>query len=371
MATFNRLPSGKWRAQVRRKGHALGETFTLKKDAEAWARRIESEIDGGKTPARKNVVGVKTLGALIDLHIADMKEVGKVLGRSKAYSLELLKDRLGKVSFENLDREKIIQFGKDRAKEGAGPVTLGIDIGYINTLLTHGAAVHGLPLSPEQINLARVALKRLGLVGKGKERDRRPTQDEIDALIAYLEGNERQIIPVGEIIRFAVATAMRQEEICRVEWRDLNIRTRTLLIRDRKDPQEKIGNDQAIPLLAVSGYDAWKIIERRRQDAGANGGRIFPYNGRSVGTAFHRACDQLGIEDLHFHDLRHEGTSRLFEAGFTIEQAALVTGHKDWKMLRRYTHLRPHQLHIIAKGLTPNLHMRECDWDTMFAADHV
>jgi site-specific recombinase XerD len=55
----------------------------------------------------------------------------------------------------------------------------------------------------------------------------------------------------------------------------------------------------------------------------------------------------LKIEDLHFHDLRHEGTSRLFEAGFSIEQVALVTGHKDWKMPRRYTHLKPETLHSI------------------------
>jgi integrase len=53
----------------------------------------------------------------------------------------------------------------------------------------------------------------------------------------------------------------------------------------------------------------------------------------------------LKIDDLHFHDLRHEATSRLFEAGLTIEKVALVTGHKDWKMLRRYTNLRPESLH--------------------------
>nr|WP_316231698.1 tyrosine-type recombinase/integrase [Bradyrhizobium sp. SZCCHNR1051] len=57
--------------------------------------------------------------------------------------------------------------------------------------------------------------------------------------------------------------------------------------------------------------------------------------GRSVGTAFRRQCQQLKIDDLHFHDLRHEGTSRLFEAGFSIEQVALITGYKDWKVLRR------------------------------------
>ncbi len=133
MASFTRLPSDNWRALVRRKGHVLSETFSLKKDAEAWARRIESEIDAGKTPARKDVAGVKTFGALIDLHIEDMKEVGKPLGRTKAYSLEFLKNRLGRCEFENLDRERIIQFGKDRANDGAGPVTVSMDVGYTHS----------------------------------------------------------------------------------------------------------------------------------------------------------------------------------------------------------------------------------------------
>ncbi|WP_315729264.1 MULTISPECIES: tyrosine-type recombinase/integrase [unclassified Bradyrhizobium] len=101
------------------------------------------------------------------------------------------------------------------------------------------------------------------------------------------------------------------------------------------------------PLLDVTGYDACKIIEEQGRFSNTREGRIFPYNGRSVGTAFRRQCQQLRTDDLHFHDLRHEGTSRLFEAGFSIEQVALVTGHKDWKMLRRYTHLKPETLHSI------------------------
>ena len=67
-----------------------------------------------------------------------------------------------------------------------------------------------------------------------------------------------------------------------------------------------------------------------------------------MSNVFTRACQALRIDDLHFHDLRHEGTSRLFEAGFRIEQVSLVTGHKDWKMLRRYTHLKPESLHDFA-----------------------
>jgi integrase len=87
------------------------------------------------------------------------------------------------------------------------------------------------------------------------------------------------------------------------------------------------------------------MINEQRTYSGKNSGRIFPYNGRSVGTAFRRQYQELKILDLHFHDLRQEGTSRLFEAGFSIEHVALVTGHKDWKMLRRYTHLKPEGLH--------------------------
>ncbi|HQR89648.1 MAG TPA: site-specific integrase, partial [Caulobacter sp.] len=150
------------------------------------------------------------------------------------------------------------------------------------------------------------------------------------------------------IIKFAIATAMRQDEICQVTWGDLNVRSKMLLIRDRKDPRQKQGNDQRIPLLSVSGYDPMDLIEEQRAIRANDDSRIFPYCGKSVSAAFTRACTALKIEDLHFHDTRHEGTSRLFEAGFSIEQVALVTGHKDWKMLRRYTHLRPEALHDIA-----------------------
>jgi integrase len=125
-----------------------------------------------------------------------------------------------------------------------------------------------------------------------------------------------------------------------------------LTIRDRKDPRQKKGNDQRIPLLAVSGYDAFALIEEQRSVRGNEDDRIFPFNHRSAGTAFTRAVRDLKIEDLHFHDLRHEGTSRLFEAGFPIQHVALVTGHKDWKMLRRYTHLKPESLHAFAATRT-------------------
>lgn len=327
MATFTKLNSGSWRVQVRRKGKYVNETFLRRKDAEEWALEVERRIDRGEPSVARRSRDAKCFGDLVRLHQEDLQEVGKRIGRSKAASLALLERKLGRLRLPELSRDRLIQFGKERAREGAGPVTLAIDLGYIKTILSHAAAVHGVVLSMEPVVLARIALRRLGLVGKGEERDRRPTQEELDRLIAAFEANPRQQIPLGRIVRFAVATAMRQEEICRIEWADFDREKKMLLVRDRKDPRRKSGNNQHIPLLDVCGYDACAIINEQRTYSGKNSGRIFRYNGRSVGTAFRRQCQELTILDLHFHDLRHEGTSRLFEAGFSIEQVALVTGH--------------------------------------------
>jgi integrase len=350
MATFSRLSSGSWRAQVRRKGRYVSETFLRREDARQWATDAERQIDRGGTPNPSRIARLSTFGELIDLHISDLKEVGRNLGRSKAATLAMLKRELGGKTLAEIDRERLIKFGRRRAAEGAGPVTLSMDVGAIKLILSHAAAVHGLTVPVEPVDLARIALKRLGLVGKSNERDRRPTEEELEKLFAEFDGNQRLTIPMSRVVKFAIATAMRQEEICRVTWDDLNTRTKMLLIRDRKDPREKKGNDQRIPLLASSGHDAMALIEEQRELRGNQEQRIFPYNHRSAGTAFRRACQDLKIEDLHFHDLRHEGTSRLFEAGFAIEQVSLVTGHKDWKMLRRYTHLKPEALHAIANA---------------------
>jgi integrase len=350
VATQTKLASGNWRFQVRRKGQYVSETFRRQRDGEEWVLDIERRIDRGEKFVVRARKDPKTIGDLIDLHMSDMAEVGKPALRSKRFTLEALKESLGKLKLNGLTRERLIKFGKDRAAAGAGPVTLGMDIGYLRTVVIHAAAVHGVGISAEPIDLARVALKRLELVGKGNERDRRPTKNEIARIVIYLNSNPRQLIPAGRIVLFAIASAMREEEICRIRWEDVDNETKTVLIRDRKDPRKKKGNHQRVPLLKIDDLDAWAILEEQRKYS-HNAEQVFPYNGRSVGSAFRRACRALNIVDLHFHDLRHEATSRLFEAGFTIEQVPLVTGHKDWKMLRRYTHLRPEGLRAVSELL--------------------
>jgi hypothetical protein len=139
----------------------------------------ERNIDRGVLPNSLDPKSVRTLASIIDLHIRDHKEVGKPIRRSKSNVLEALRISLGDTRIHDLKRSKLIEYGKHRAKEGAGPATLSIGLSLLGTLLTHAAAVHGIAVYPEEVKLARVALSRLGLVGKGVERDRRPTQDEL------------------------------------------------------------------------------------------------------------------------------------------------------------------------------------------------
>ena len=99
-----------------------------------------------------------------------------------------------------------------------------------------------------------------------------------------------------------------------------------------KHPGDKLGNDVWCDLPP----EAYAIVESMpKQDD-----KIFPYSTDAISAAFTRACTVLAIEDLHFHDLRHEGVSRLFEMGRTIPQVASVSGHRSWQSLQRYTHLR-------------------------------
>ncbi len=84
---------------------------------------------------------------------------------------------------------------------------VGVDLGYIKTVLSHAAAAHGLLLSLESFDLARIALSRLGLVGKLRERDRRPSHDELTLIISAFKEKQRKRMPMESIIRFAIAAA--------------------------------------------------------------------------------------------------------------------------------------------------------------------
>lgn len=344
MPTFQQLPSGKWRVQVRKSGLYRAGTFTTKREAREWATAIEAQANhiaaGGFAPVPKG----STLGDLIDKYRETMAEPGK----TKAATLEMLKRELGRVKLSSLSAVVVRDFIDRRIEAGAGGVTISADLSYLSTVLKWGRHSRRLDINDRLGLDARASLKHRGLKTRGTERDREPSATELDRLYELWRNNPRQTIPMEILCRFALATGMRQGEICRLEVEDLDRTRKTIVIRDRKDPQNKIGNHQTVPLLA----DAWAIVEdvlRVRES-----GFLFPYSEASVSTAFTRACQKLEIEDLRFHDLRHKATAEFFRMGLGIPQVALLTGHKTWAMLRRYTAIQPEDVHnAIKKPASP------------------
>ncbi len=184
-------------------------------------------------------------------------------------------------------------------------------------------------------------LIEMKLVGKSQKRTRRPTQEEIDKLLVGLKEREKSKtskIPFVDILNFSILTCMRIGEVCSLRWSDLNPEHKTVVVRDRKDPRKKEGNHMIVPLLAGS----YELVNKQQKVDD----RIFPFNSRSVTAGFQRVRNALGINDLRYHDLRREGASRLFEKGYSIEEVAQVTGHRNLNILWQvYTQLFPHKLH--------------------------
>jgi integrase len=339
---------GSWRALIRRKGHkAISKRFPTKTKAEAWARGIEAQIAAGGAP--KPSLGGRTIGDLIDTYRELRATVRPILDTAtEHYTLKQLKANLGDKRAAALSVEDLIGWAKARRTEGAGPYTVNCDLSKLGTVLRY--AGDGLP---DVVGAARPKLTHLGLIGGGGKRERRPTQDELDSLVEWL--TLEKSVMYADIVLFAVATAMRRGEITRIVWSDVDDGKRMVLVRDRKDPRQKAGNDQWVPLLG----NAWTVLHRQSREDGEP--RIFPCDEQTVSKYFREACVALGIPDLHFHDLRHEGTSQLFEEGFEIQQVALVTGHKDWRHLRRYTNLKPESLDALDRNRRPRLSVRALD----------
>ncbi len=326
---------GKWRAQVRRKGQPVyTRTFLTKAAAQRWARQLEADLDRGVEggPAKRRVVLVADL---IKAY-RRLREQARPISDSSTehYTLRHLQHHLGERDAQSLTAQDLVGYCSARRDEGAGPYTCNMDISKLGTVLRYAALAAKVTL-PDVVGAARPLLTHLGLIGGGGKRERRPTEDELHRLVAHLGAERGQVY--ADVVRFAVLTAMRRSEILGLRWADVDEAKRLVLVRDRKDPRRKAGNDQWIPLLG----DAWGLVQQQPRESEL----IFPINQQTLSKYFRWSCQALSIPDLHFHDLRHEGTSRLFEAGYEVQQVALVTGHKSWNMLRRYTQLKPEDLH--------------------------
>lgn len=340
MPTFSQLPSGKWRVQVRRAGLYRAATFGTKAEARTWATQIEAQAShiaaGGFAPVPKTA----TVADLIDKY---SETHTKTAGKTKTATLAMLRRELGKVRLSALSAVVLRDFIDRRMAAGAGGVTIAADLSFLSAVLKWARHARHLDV-PDRLALeAREGLKHRGLTTRGVERTREPTDLELDRLFQHWASKPRQRIDMETLCRMALATGMRLGELCALQVEDVDRDARTVLIRDRKDPRNKAGNNQTVPLLP----NAWSIVEPLLKERGS--GFIFPVQAASASTAFTRACQDVDppIHDLHFHDLRHRAAAQFFRMGLDIPRVALLTGHKTWAMLRRYTDIKPADVHAV------------------------
>ncbi|WP_236170131.1 site-specific integrase [Pseudomonas parasichuanensis] len=313
------------------------QTFARKQAAVAWAKRRETELAEPGAIERASRVGHKVKD-MIDRYLVEA-EKARPLGETKRRTLEAIKrSPLGESVDSDISQQVLVDYALWRmSTEGGGvkPQTAGNDMAHLGSVLSLARAAWGYEIDPQAMSDARLVLKQFGYNLKSRERDRRPGLDELDLVLEhFFEMLQRRptVIHMPKVVAFAIYSTRRMDEITRIRWEDLDEHRQAVKVRDMKNPGQKIGNDVWCHLPD----EAWQIVHSMPRECP----EIFPYNTDSVGTAWAKACKMKGVEDLHFHDLRHEGVSRLFEMDWDIPRVSSVSGHRDWNSLRRYTHLR-------------------------------
>ena len=332
MASF-RKRSGRWQARITRKGHAdLTKTFTSKEDAQKWARSIEREIDTGSFLPLHRATD-QTLAHLIDRYRKEV--VPKLRGAStELFRLKTIERRMGHLQASAVNIAEIANYRDQRLQE----VTPSTCLRELQTL----SAMLGLAQREWQL-IAFNPVQNIRKPSPNKARERRLTQDEESRLMNALTpaqrlGNGRwgkgiRNIWLKPLVELALQSAMRRGELLSLRWDNVNLARRTALL-----PMTKNGTSREVPLTLT----AVQILESLPRSID---GRVFPVSANAVKQAWDRVREKAELKDLHLHDLRHESTSRLAERLNVLELAA-VTGHKDLKMLFRYTHIRAEDLAI-------------------------
>jgi integrase len=323
--------------------HRETRTFRDKLAAQQWSRHREAVLKqdgvGEKAAASLKAKDAVLVSSLIDRYIAEFYSI-KQWSAAKTYFLGDLKKRLGHWDATSITAEAVIEHVRQRLLNGVKPSTAYMDLKWLRMVLKIARGAWGHPVQLDALNHGLHTALHLELVSESTRRDRRPTEEELTRLRDHFDPSNRQSrIPMREVIDFAIASTRRLGEIFRLRWNDIDRQSMTVIVRDMKSPKGSKGNDVVVKL----SREALAIIDQQpRIDE-----RVFPFNPETAQGSFARGCQRLGIEDLHFHDLRHEGVSRLFETGYQIHEVAQFSGHLDWGTLRRYTNLRPANLRLL------------------------
>lgn len=335
-----------WRGQVRRRGYpAVSRTFDSKPQAEAWARAVESEMDRGQYRSMGEAERT-TLSEALDRYY---REIGS---RKRHPSQELHRVKqwqrhaLGKRIVATLRGTDFAQYRDERRAAGRAENTIRLELQLVSHLFEICRKEWGMEGLPNP-------LKNIRKPSGSRERDRRLLPGEFEALLTELRASENPwVAPAFEL---AIETSLRQGMLFSLQrgWLDPEGRVFRIPVEMRGT-----GNKVVPPFLPLSSRAAAVVAALPR----TLDGRLFGCTQNAAVMVWKRALKAARerhtrealadgrepmagfLEGLHWHDLRHEAASRLFEKGLHPLEVASITGHKSLTMLRRYTHLQPQQL---------------------------
>lgn len=315
MATI-RQRGEKWQVQVRRAGSgAVSKSFLRRKDADAWAREMEIRADRSDLPPDNSTLKTITLGDLIGRYRREVTPRKRGAHVEDAVLARMLQDPICKLHLSQLATSDFAGY-RDRRLAYVAATTLKRQLNPIQHMFEIAKRDWAIPIKENPV-------RGLRFKAAMRSRTRRLKPGEFTNLMKATRQCRKPLI--GLIIRFALATGMRRGEIAAMRWNDVDLRRRRLEI-----PMTKNGHARSIPL----SDDAIKALPKRSRHFD----RVFEMTGNAIHLAFSRVAERAGIDDLRFHDLRHEAISRFFELGLTIPEVALISGHRDPTMLFRYAH---------------------------------
>jgi|TARA_B100002003_G_C14058811_1_gene509773 integrase len=323
MANIRRR-QGRWQAQVRRKGYSqVTKTFTSKEAAKRWIKAVETDMERGEFKPRLDM----TVGQLIKRYQTD------IIPKQKAHQSALVRCRrlrrmLGKINLSDLSPAHLASYRDERLKS-IKPNTLKRELSILSSAINTAIIDWGIPIPSNPVAMTRIPKY-------DDSRDRRLKDGEEEKLLAIAKPVYRRAIII------AVETAIRRGELLNIRKSHINFDKQTLHI-----PETKTDTPRTIPLSTraikalrdqIKSISDANVVQMERDP------KLFSMSSPMFRHEIHKYRVKLDMEDWRFHDLRHEATSRLFERGLNVMEVALVTGHQDLRMLKRYTHLRAEDL---------------------------
>jgi len=314
MATITNRGPHQHQAQVRRKGYPTQtRTFESKRDAEDWAKKIETEMRQ-RTFVDRSEADRTSFGELLERYLQEITPDKRGWRADSSRIRQFQRHPLALRMLSSLRSVDFSNYVKER-KMAVGPKTICLELSVMSAVFNVAANEWSIPVTNPITNIRKPALPL--------DRKRRLVGDEEARLLDAAQAS--RVPTLAFCIALAVETGMRRGEIAGLTWNQIDLLNRVIRLDMTKN-----GDCRTVP-LSEAAEAAIRALPRP-----LHGGPVATcHDSNGLGAAFRRVCHRAGITNLHFHDLRHEAASRLARK-MEVATLAKVMGWRTLQMAMRY-----------------------------------